>query len=211
MMTGFTALVHLPLAEVTAISFTQTLFTTLLAIIFLNETVGIRRWTVTIVGFFGVLVIIRPTTDGMNEFALLALISALFVAGVIIIIRRLSRTDAPATIMAHLSLFVTIVMAGPAFYVWVMPTLVELAIILIFGILMSAIEWLRIEGMREAEAAVVAPFEYTRLLFATIIGVLVFSEIPTIWTLVGSTIIIGSTLYTIRRNALRAMSWDSRP
>tara|TARA_Y100001934_G_scaffold236445_1_gene287925 strand:- start:381 stop:1196 length:816 start_codon:yes stop_codon:yes gene_type:complete len=211
MMTGFTALVHLPLAEVTAIHFTQTLFTTLLAIIFLNETVGIRRWTVTIVGFFGVLVIIRPTTDGMNEFALLALISALFVAGVIIIIRRLSRTEAPATIMAHLSLFVTIVMAGPAFYVWVMPTLVELAIILLFGISMSAIEWLRIEGMREAEAAVVAPFEYTRLLFATIIGVLVFSEIPTIWTLVGSTIIIGSTLYTIRRNTLQAMSQDSRP
>tara|TARA_Y100001968_G_C18883400_1_gene492726 strand:- start:184 stop:525 length:342 start_codon:yes stop_codon:yes gene_type:complete len=113
--------------------------------------------------------------------------------------------------MAHLSLFVTIVMAGPAFYVWVMPTLVELAIILLFGISMSAIEWLRIEGMREAEAAVVAPFEYTRLLFATIIGVLVFSEIPTIWTLVGSTIIIGSTLYTIRRNTLQAMSQDSRP
>ncbi len=206
MMTGFTALVHLPLAEATAISFTQTLFTTLLAIIFLSETVGIRRWTVTIVGFIGVLIVIRPTTDGINEFALLALISAFFVAGIIIILRRLSQTEAPSTIMAYQSLFVTIVMAGPALYLWIMPTWVELAIILIISILMSAMQWLRIQGMRVAEAVALAPFEYTRLLFATIIGVLVFSELPTIWTFFGSAVIIGSTLYTIQRNALRAKS-----
>ena len=208
MITGFTALVHLPLAEATAISFTQTLFTTILAIVFLKENVGIRRWTVTIVGFFGVLVIIRPTTGAINEFALLAVISALFVAGIIIILRRLSQTEPPSTIMAYQSLFVTIVMAGPAWFVWITPNWIELLIIIIIGALMSAMQWLRIQGMRVAQAAAVAPFEYTRLLFATLVGILIFAELPTIWTLVGSGIIVGSTLYTIKRNALRSMSRD---
>ena len=203
MITGFTALVHLPLAEATAISFAQTLFTTLLAIIFLKEAVGIRRWSVTIVGFIGVLIIIRPSTDSINEYAILALISSLFVAGIIILLRRLAQTDNPSTIMAYQSLFVTVIMSGPAFYLWIMPTWLELALTLMIGVLMSAMQWVRIQGMKVAEAASVAPFEYIRLIFATLIGIIIFSEIPTIWTVTGSAIIIGSTLYTLKRNALR--------
>ena len=203
MITGFTALVHLPLAEATAISFAQTLFTTLLAIIFLKEAVGIRRWSVTIVGFIGVLIIIRPSTDSINEYAILALISSLFVAGIIIVLRRLAQTDNPSTIMAYQSLFVTVIMSGPAFYLWIMPTWLELALTLMIGVLMSAMQWVRIQGMKVAEAASVAPFEYIRLIFATLIGIIIFSEIPTIWTVTGSAIIIGSTLYTLKRNALR--------
>ena len=203
MITGFTALVHLPLAEATAISFAQTLFTTLLAIIFLKEAVGIRRWSVTIVGFIGVLIIIRPSTESINEYAILALISSLFVAGIIIVLRRLAQTDNPSTIMAYQSLFVTVIMSGPAFYLWIMPTWLELALTLMIGVLMSAMQWVRIQGMKVAEAASVAPFEYIRLIFATLIGIIIFSEIPTIWTVTGSAIIIGSTLYTLKRNALR--------
>ena len=203
MITGFTALVHLPLAEATAISFAQTLFTTLLAIIFLKEAVGIRRWSVTIVGFIGVLIIIRPSTESINEYAILALISSLFVAGIIILLRRLAQTDNPSTIMAYQSLFVTVIMSGPAFYLWIMPTWLELALTLMIGVLMSAMQWVRIQGMKVAEAASVAPFEYIRLIFATLIGIIIFSEIPTIWTVTGSAIIIGSTLYTLKRNALR--------
>ena len=203
MITGFTALVHLPLAEATAISFAQTLFTTLLAIIFLKEAVGIRRWSVTIVGFIGVLIIIRPSTASINEYAILALISSLFVAGIIIVLRRLAQTDNPSTIMAYQSLFVTVIMSGPAFYLWIMPTWLELALTLMIGVLMSAMQWVRIQGMKVAEAASVAPFEYIRLIFATLIGIIIFSEIPTIWTVTGSAIIIGSTLYTLKRNALR--------
>ena len=203
MITGFTALVHLPLAEATAISFAQTLFTTLLAIIFLKEAVGIRRWTVTIVGFIGVLIIIRPSAESINEYAILALISSLFVAGIIIVLRRLAQTDTPSTIMAYQSLFITVIMCGPAFYFWIMPTWLELALTLMIGALMSAMQWVRIQGMKVAEAASVAPFEYIRLIFATLIGIIIFSEIPTVWTVIGSTIIIGSTLYTLKRNAAR--------
>jgi drug/metabolite transporter (DMT)-like permease len=202
MATGFTALVHMPLAEVTAISFARTLFMTLLAIMFLGESVGLRRWSVTIVGFIGVLIIIRPGTEGIDAYAILALISSLFVAGIIIVLRKLSQVERSSTIMAYQSCFVTVIMAGPALYLWVQPSLEELLIILVIGGLMSNMQWVMIQGLKAAEAVAVAPVEYARLLFATVIGIFFFAEIPTLWTLAGSAIIIASTLYTVRRNAM---------
>lgn len=203
MTTGFTAMVHLPLAEATAISFAKTLFMTLLAIVFLGEKVGIRRWSVTIIGFIGVLIIIRPDTDNVNAYALLALLSSMFVAGIMILLKKLARTEPSATIMIYQSMFVTGLLVGPAIYFWVAPTWLELGLILIIGLLMSMMQWLMIQGLKAAEAVAVAPVEYLRLLFATAIGIVVFAEIPTVWTVAGSAIIIGSTFYTIRRNAKR--------
>ncbi|MBM09104.1 MAG: hypothetical protein CMF69_05940 [Magnetovibrio sp.] len=201
MATGFTALVHLPLAEVTAIGFARTLFTTLLAILFLRETVGMRRWSVTIIGFIGVLIIIRPSPNNLNEYAFLALLSSLFVASIVIVLRRLSQIEPAPTIMVYQSLFVTLVMAGPAFYFWINPTWPELVLIMLIGTLMSAMQWLTIQALKFAEAVAVAPIDYFRLLFATALGMLFFSETPTVWTIIGSSVIIASTLYTIRRNA----------
>ena len=202
MATGFTALVHMPLAEATAISFAKTLFMTILAIIFLGENVGPRRWTVTLIGFVGVLIIIRPGTEAMNIYSVLALISSLFVAGIMIVLRKLSQVESASTIMAYQSCFVTIAMLGPAIYFWVIPTWHELAIILVIGMLMSNMQWVMIQGLKAAEAVAIAPIEYARLLFVTVIGVLFFAEIPSLWTLSGSLLIIVSTLYTIRRNAV---------
>lgn len=202
MSTGFTALVHMPLAEATAISFARTLFMTLLAIIFLREVVGLRRWSVTIVGFIGVLIIIRPGTDAMNAYALLALVSSMFVAAIMIVLRKLSQVERPSTIMIYQSFFITAIMVGPALYFWVWPDWHELALILVIGTLMSNMQWVMIQGLKAAEAVAVAPVEYARLLFATLIGIVFFAEIPTVWTVTGATIIIGSTFYTIRRNAM---------
>jgi drug/metabolite transporter (DMT)-like permease len=203
MSAGFTAMVHMPLAEAVAISFARTLFMTLLAIFFLREVVGIRRWSMTIIGFIGVLVIVRPGTEHMNVYAWLALLSAMFVAALTIVLRKLSQVEPASTIMAYQSSIIAMVMAGPAFYFWVPPTWQEIAMILVIGALMSTMQWSNIQGLKVAEAVAVAPIEYTRLLFAGIIGIIFFAEIPTVWTLAGSTIIIGSTLYTIHRNALR--------
>ncbi|WP_020591593.1 DMT family transporter [Kiloniella laminariae] len=227
MSAGFTAVVHLPLAQVTAISFVRTLFTTLLAIIFLREVVGIRRWSVTIVGFIGVLIIIQPdlssgseavgetlltleaflaaTTTFVQEhlYALLALTGAFFVAAVMIILRKLSQVDKPSTIMAYQYSFITLYMIGPAIWFWVPPSLTDVLIIGVIAALMSLMHWLYIQAFRVAETVAVAPMEYSRLLFATGIGIVFFGEIPTVYTLSGAAIIIASTLYTIHRNALR--------
>lgn len=203
MTTGFTAVIFMPLAEVTAISFSRILFTTLLAIFILGEKVGTRRWAVTFTGFLGVLVILRPDAGEINVYAVLALISALFVASIMIMLRKLSQVDKPSTIMAYQSVFITTLLAGPTYYFWVPLTLTEVALILVIGGLLSMMQWSYIRALKLAEAVVLAPLEYIRLLFATLIGMMVFSEVPTLWTISGAAIIIASTLYTVHRNAIR--------
>ena len=203
MITGFTAVVHLPLAEVTAISFVRILFTTILAILFLKEIVGVRRWSSVIVGFIGVLVIVRPEPENINAYALLAIASAFFVSGINVVMRKLSQVERSSTIMAYQSIFVTLAMAGPAIYLWVTPSLEEAFFILGIGGLMSLMQWAFIQAFRAGEAAAIAPMEYARLLYAAVIGMVFFAEVPTPWTLGGAGIIIASTLYTMHRNALK--------
>ncbi|MEH6473858.1 MAG: DMT family transporter [Halopseudomonas sp.] len=203
MFAAFTAIVYLPLAEVTAISFMRIVFTTILAIVFLKEIVGIRRWISVIIGFIGVLIIARPDTEGLNIYAVYAMVSACLVSGISIVMRKLSQVENPSTIMAYQSLIVTLGMAGPAIYLWVPPTYDEAILILIIGGLMSLMQWLYIQAFKVGEAAAIAPTEYSRLIFAIIIGFIFFAEIPTLWTLSGSGIIIASTLYTMHRERLK--------
>jgi drug/metabolite transporter (DMT)-like permease len=203
MITGFTAVVHLPLAEVTAISFVRTLFTTILAIFFLKEVVGVRRWSSVIVGFIGVLVIVRPEPENIDAYALLAVASAFFVSCINIVMRKLSQIEKPSTIIVYQSIFVTLAMAGPAIYLWVTPTLDEMFFIVVIGGLMSVMQWTFIQAFRAGEAAAIAPMEYSRLLYAVFIGIVFFAEVPTPWTLGGAGIIVASTLYTLHRNALK--------
>lgn len=204
MYTGFSAVVNMPLAEVTAISFARILFTTILAIIFLKEVIGVRRWTSIIIGFVGVLVIIRPDPDNINIYALMAIVSALFVSGIQIILRKLAQIDKPSTILALHSVSITLVLALPAYFQWVMPNLHEMILILMIGSLMSVMQWLFIQALRVGEAAAIAPMEYVRLIYAGIIGFIFFAEIPTVWTLSGAGIIVASTLYTMHRNTVKA-------
>ncbi len=203
MYLGFSAVVNMPLAEVTAISFARILFTTILAIVFLREVVGVRRWTSVIVGFVGVLVIIRPDPDNINIYALMAVTSALFVSAVQILLRKISQIDNASTILVFHSVSITLVMSVPTYFQWVMPSLHEMIFIVMIGSLMSLMQWMFIQALKVGEAAAIAPMEYVRLIYAGIIGVVFFAEIPTVWTLAGAAIIVASTLYTMRRNALK--------
>ncbi len=203
MISGFTAVVYLPLAEVTAISFVRTLFTTVLAIVFLKEVVGIRRWSSVIVGFIGVLIIIRPDAGNLNFYAMLAILSALFVSAINIVMRKLSQIDNPSTIMTYQSIIVTSVMAVPSYFVWVTPTPEEAVYILMIGGLMSIMQWLFIQAFKVGEAAAIVPMIYVRLIYAAIIGIVIFGEYPTVWTLTGAGIIMASTFYTMHRTALK--------
>ena len=204
MTTGFTAIVHLPLAEATAISFSRALFATLLAILFLKEVVGVRRWSATFIGFAGVLVVVRPSPDAIDPYAMLALVSAALVAGNMIMTKSLAATEHPVCIMGYHAGVLAIAYSIPAWWFWVEPTLAELFLIAGIAILMSAVQYCVINGYREAEASAAQPLEYVRLLYAAGIGFLVFGEIPTIWTWIGAGLIIGSSLYTLHRNRLQS-------
>ncbi len=203
MTTGFTAIVHLPLAEATAISFSRALFATLLAVVILKELVGVRRWIATFIGFFGVLIIVRPSPEEINFYAVLALFSAALVACNLIMTKTLSATERPTTIMAYHAGTLTIAYAGPAWWLWIQPTIAEITFIIGIAVLMSAVQYCMIRGYKEAQASAAQPLEYVRLLYAAGIGFAVFGEIPTSWTWAGAALIIGSSLYTIKRNAMK--------
>lgn len=211
MTTGFTALVHLPLAEATAISFSRTLFTTMLAVVILHEIVGWRRWTATAVGFVGVVIVAHPSPSGLNEYALLALLSAFFVAMIMICLRMLARTERPATIIAYQSVCLTVILAGPAWYLWVWPSWEDLALTAVIGGVMSLAQFVNIKAYSNGEAAAIAPVEYVRLLASAGLGFMMFSEVPTIYTVVGAVFIIASTFYTVRRNAMKQTPVPPRP
>ncbi len=203
MTTGFTAIVHLPLAEATAISFSRAMFATLLAIIVLKEVVGIRRWSAAIIGFIGVLVIVRPSPEGVNEYALMALFSAALVACNLIMTKSLTTTERPSTIMAYHAGVLTVAYAVPCWWLWIKPTWTEMGLIVGIALLMSMVQYCMIRGYKEAEASAAQPLEYVRLIYAAGIGFIIFAEVPVIWTWAGATLIIGSSIYTMRRNAMK--------
>jgi drug/metabolite transporter (DMT)-like permease len=211
MITGFTAFVHLPLAEATTIGFARTLFTTVLAVLILHETVGLRRWSATALGFIGVVVVVQPGSDSFSLYALAAILSAFLVALLMIFLRTLSQVDKPITIMSYQAVFLTLILAAPALYFWVTPTWTELVLVIVAGTLMSIMQWLNIQAYKVGEAAAIAPMDYFRLFFATLIGIWFFSEIPTIWTFVGAGIILLSTAYTMHRNSIRKSAAPATP
>ena len=211
MITGFTAFVHLPLAEATTIGFARTLFTTVLAVLILHETVGFRRWSATALGFIGVVVVVQPGSDSFSLYALAAILSAFLVALLMIFLRTLSQVDKPITIMSYQAVFLTLILAAPALYFWVTPTWTELVLVIVAGTLMSVMQWLNIQAYKVGEAAAIAPMDYFRLFFATLIGIWFFSEIPTIWTFVGAGIILLSTAYTMHRNSIRKSAAPATP
>ncbi len=200
MICGFYALIHMPLADANAITFARALFVVPLAVIFLSETVGTRRSVATVIGFLGVLIMLRPT--GTIEPAALAAVSqAMLVAGAIICVKILSRTDPTVTLLFYSSIIGLLITAIPAAIVWQAPTMEEYLLLLAMGAFGVAAHNCFIRGYAVGEASAMAPFDYTRLLFAAIAGFIVFSEVPDEWTIVGAAIIVGSTLYIARREA----------
>ncbi len=200
MICGFYAMIHMPLADANAITFARALFVVPLAVFFLSEVVGVRRSAATAVGFIGVLIMLRPT-GAIEPAALAAVSQAMLVAGAIICVKLLSRTDGTVTLLFYSSIIGLIITAIPAAIVWQPPTAMEYLLLAAMGAFGVAAHNCFIRGYAVGEASAMAPFDYTRLLFAAIAGYLVFSDVPDLWTIVGASIIVGSTLYIARREA----------
>ena len=205
MTCGFTAVIHMPLADATAIGFAKSFFTTIFAILILHEVVGWRRWTATFVGFLGVVVMIRPFGlgggDPVSPYALYALAGAAAAGLVMVIIRRLSRTDSNMTILTFQAVFVGLAMMVPALLNWVWPTWSEWGLIVLLGFLSVAGQWLNIQGYRQGEASVMAVLDYSRLIYATLLGWLFFATLPDRYTWIGAAIVVAAAIYIIYREA----------
>ena len=200
MMCGFYSMIHLPLADATALSFARALFLVVLAAIFLGEQVGMRRTIATLVGFGGVIIMTRP--GGEIEFAtFVALGGAVLVAFVVVIVKILSRTDNPTTLIFYSSAIAAMMAAVPALLFWRQPTLTELGLLMAMGLVGVSAQTCFIRGYSTGEATALAPLDYTRLIFAALAGYLFFQDVPDIWTISGAVVIVSSTLYITQREA----------
>ncbi|MBB4267400.1 EamA family transporter [Roseospira visakhapatnamensis] len=197
----FHAVTHMDLAAAISITYARPLFMILLAILVLGEVVRWRRGLATLVGFLGVLVVMRPDPGSLDIDALAALASAALVAGAMTLVKILSATDRPLTILMWFATGAVIVSAGPALMVWRWPEPWTWVLAVLIGAAASLGQYLAVRAYREGEATLVTPFDYSQILWATLIGVLVFAEVPDTWTLVGAAIIIGSALYIMHREA----------
>lgn len=199
MVLSWYSVIHLPLADATALGFTRPLFMVVLAVLFLHEVVRWRRWTATAIGFLGVLVMARPGLETLNLGLAAAISGAFFVALVSVMIKSLAATERPTTIIFYFGVLSSLMGLGPALLVWKQPTPLEFAILVFIGAAGSLGQYFTIRAFRIADATAVDPFDYVRLLYATLFGFLFFAEIPDAYTLVGAAIIIASTYYIARR------------
>lgn len=211
MLLGFTAVIHLKLADATALGFAKSFFVTIFAVIILKETVGIRRWGAVAVGFIGVMVMLRPGTDAFSIYGVYSVISAGCAGMVMIIIRVMSRTDSPTTILTWQALGIGTAMIIPGIWFWQWPTLTHWLMFIGMGVVSYIAQIFNIWAYKLGEASVLASLDYVRLLYATILGYLVFSSLPSSQTLIGATIIIAASIYTIRREAKRKQNLVRSP
>ena len=212
MLSFFMALTMLPLAEISAIMFTVPLFVVLMVAIFLKERLGPHRVVSLVIGFSGALVILRPGIEIIQAGALYALFSAISWGTAVVVIKYLSRTNSSVTITFYGLSFLTIFTFLPALFVWEWPTGEQYTWLAFIAAGGTAGQLMFTQSLKIADATLVMPFDFTKMIWASVFGFMIFSEIPTIWALVGGAVIFASSTYiTYREGRFAPRSEASRP
>ena len=208
----FIALREIPLADVVSLTFGGPIVVTLGSIFFLSEKVGIRRWLAVLIGFFGMLLIVKPAYEELNIYYIFPIIFCIFFACVALSIRSLSSTEPNYRIALYFSLLSMIVGLLTLPFGWVMPNKFELFLLIFTGLVGSVANILLTVSLRYAEASLVTPTKYLNLVFAILLGYFIWSEIPKLLTLVGAgLIIISSVIIFMRESELKKKVVSSRP
>ena len=195
----------LPIAEASATGFVSPLFVTALSIVFLGESVGVRRWLATAVGLIGVLIILRPGSSAFHPAAFFPIVSALAWACTLIMTRMMSGKERAITTMTYSSIAGVCILSALVPFVWVAPSWHDILFGIFIGVASTAGQWIVVLAFRYADASVLAPFSYTQLLWVSILGFVIFGEMPDIWTVIGAVFIVASGLYTAHRERVRRL------
>lgn len=195
------ALAFLPLAVITAITYTRPLWLIVLAVLFLGERAHWRRWTAIAVGFAGVLIVARPVMDAVTVPLLVLVFSTLCHSSAHVFLKKATAIDQPMTIVFYYLVISTMVGAVPMAFVWITPTPGQFAWLALTGILYVAAQGFITLAFRVGEATAITPFDYVRILYAIAFDITLFGLFPDAWTMVGSTVVIGTTLYIAGRHA----------
>ena len=201
MFCWFSALVTLPLAEAIALGFTQPLFATVLAVLLLGEVVRLRRWTATVIGFLGAMVILRPGLEEVTSAHLLVLLSSATGAITSVVVKRLTRTEDPNTIVTYMTLLATPLALLSALPGWIWPDAATWFWLVALGLLGTIGHQAVTRAIGCLDASLVASLDFIRLPMAAALAWLAFGEIPDIWTWIGGTMIAAASIYIARREA----------
>ncbi|MEX0583615.1 MAG: DMT family transporter [Sneathiella sp.] len=201
MLSWFYAVSVLPLADAVALNFTAPIFGTILAIIFLREVVGIRRGSAMVVGFIGAMIILRPGVSELSVGSYAAIFSAITMACSMIMVKLLSRTESTTAMVALNQLLILPMSLIPALFVWEPPTVEQLLAILFIGFLATIGHLSFTKAYSLADASVVMPFDFFRLIFSALIGFIFFMQEPDFLTYVGAAVIFASSIYIAIRES----------
>ncbi len=190
----YLAFAYLDLATATVLSFTNVMFTTLLAGPVLGERVDAARWVGTIGGLLGVAIMLRPGADLSWVGAAIALTAAVTWCGITLTSRMLTSTESTETIVAWVGLVTTLTALPFAIHAWVPLGAIEFALLAILALFTPGIIWLLTEALRAGEASFVAPFQYLRLIVIAAFGWLLYGEIPDVFAIIGAVFILGGAV-----------------
>lgn len=194
----FFALIHIPLADTVTIQFSRPLIMIVIAAMFLGEVVGRKRSITTLVGSGGILLITKPFSEGFDPWALSALGGAFFGTLVVLTVKLLTRTEHIVTIMFYFAVFTTLFAFIPAMVTWKTPTLTEFGLLVLTGTLGIIGQGMFSHGVGLGETSFVMPFDYMRIVYGFLLGVIWFAEVPGILSFAGAGIIISTSVYLLR-------------
>lgn len=195
MFAFFTALGLAPLARVNAIAFSAPLFAAVLSVVILGERFHIRRWTAIVFGFIGMLVILRPGVAAVDAGSLLVLLSAGVWGVTMIVIRVLGRTESSLTTTGYMNILLSTLSLGPALYLWETPTGSAWFWLVVIGVTGTLAQLALAEALKVAETTIIMPFDFLKIVWASVLGYLLFAEVPDSYTWIGAAIIFISTFY----------------
>ena len=201
MLAGFWALVNLPLAQAVALSYSTPLFVTIGAVLVLGEVVGVRRWSAVLIGFVGVLVIVRPLGHDFTAGALIAVLAAAMSAAVAVSIKILSRTERPDAIVLYTTLIWVPMSFVPALFFWEWPNAESWMWVTLAGFFGTTAHMCWTRALKIGDASAITPISFVQLPVVAILAYMLFDERLDRWTALGSCIIFASNIYIAQREA----------
>jgi len=204
MLCAFWAIGHLPISQAISLSYSTPLFVTIAAVLWLGETVRLRRWAAVIIGFVGVLIIVRPGSTSFTPGTLVAVGAAVLSSLVAIQIKQLTRVDSADTVVFYTYVFWVPLSLVPALFVWVWPTGLAWVWLVATGVLGTLGQLLWTRALRLGEVSALTPISFMQLPLVSLLGWLLFNETLDRWTVIGAAIILGANAYIAHREAVLA-------
>ena len=204
MLAGFWAIVHLPLAQAVAISYSTPLFVTIGAVWVLGETVRARRWAAVLIGFIGVIILLHPDADTFTGASLVALLAAVMSASVAISIKFLTRTESPDAIVVFTTALWVPMSLIPALLFWQTPSGITWLWLVLAGLFGTVAHMCWTRALQLGDASILTPISFMQVLVVGVFGWWLFDESVDHYTLIGALIIFGSNLYLAHREITRA-------